>query len=207
MTFSTLTIGLKKRYFLEAATGEVQGSPSGLTNQPEWEAEMAARKISQSEVYSQGLINYLKQASDVSRGNILLRQLGDKATLRREFADLHNALVLAEARRILVEWINGYEEQQRRLARVCEPKRLLGGEVKPPEDTTDLDPFFRSRGDSNRIRQAQSPSQRAKWALYFERFGCLLCGRKTSPHASNGMCHQCFQRTWARLRAIVTEPR
>ncbi|HVA16445.1 MAG TPA: hypothetical protein VMV59_01900 [Candidatus Dormibacteraeota bacterium] len=67
-----------------------------------------------------------------------------------------------------------------------------------------LRPFFDTKRVSDEIRRIQTVPERLKWAVYFERWGCLACGAKNA-NARCGMCENCYQRTMARLRRIVAE--
>ncbi|HVA94422.1 MAG TPA: hypothetical protein VNI36_05900, partial [Candidatus Dormibacteraeota bacterium] len=47
--------------------------------------------------------------------------------------------------------------------------------------------------------------ERLKWAVYFERHGCLVCQATDLSNARCGMCENCYQRTAKRLQSIVAE--
>jgi ribosomal protein L40E len=68
---------------------------------------------------------------------------------------------------------------------------ILQGEPKP--DLT-LEPFFRSREETKLIRLLQSVAAVRKYAVVFEKHGCIRCGNRVLPHASCSMCAKC--RRW-----------
>jgi hypothetical protein len=56
-----------------------------------------------------------------------------------------------------------------------------------------LEPWFQtSRALAAAIRRHESIFHKRKFALYFDRWGCLACGTKERPHHSNAMCHVCL---------------
>ena len=68
-----------------------------------------------------------------------------------------------------------------------------------------LEPWFQSPAISAEIRRHQSMFQQRKWSLFFERWGCMVCGTKKEPHDTHGMCVACFNRLTARLAVIQKE--
>jgi hypothetical protein len=44
-----------------------------------------------------------------------------------------------------------------------------------------------------------------KFALYFEKWGCLVCGTKEQAHDTHAMCHNCSLRFTHRLQQIEKE--
>lgn len=78
-------------------------------------------------------------------------------------------------------------------------------EVKGNREDLLLRPFFDTKRVSDEIRRIQTFPERLKWAVYFERHGCLVCGTKSASNARCGMCSNCYQRTGSRLRIIVAE--
>jgi|SRR6185437_2112646 len=68
-----------------------------------------------------------------------------------------------------------------------------------------LRPFFDIKRVSDEIRRIQTVPERLKWAVYFQRHGCLVCETKSAANARCGMCSTCYQRTGNRLRRIVAE--
>ena len=45
------------------------------------------------------------------------------------------------------------------------------------------------------------------WKKYFDRFGCLVCGRRSSPHDRCGFCQNCRDRVVDNLTLILLETR
>lgn len=66
---------------------------------------------------------------------------------------------------------------------------IIQGDGKP--DLT-LEPFFRGREEARLIHLLQSPIYRRALALYFDRHGCLHCGRKDRPHKGHLLCDKCY---------------
>jgi hypothetical protein len=65
----------------------------------------------------------------------------------------------------------------------------------------EFDPHFRPREVAAKARQIQNMFEREKFSLYFEKWGCMICSKKT-VHASNGHCTACVNRITSRLRQI-----
>lgn len=51
-------------------------------------------------------------------------------------------------------------------------------------------------------RQKQEMFERVKWVLYFEKWGCRVCERKTVGHESTGHCVRCHHRVISRLAVL-----
>jgi len=68
-----------------------------------------------------------------------------------------------------------------------------------------FEPFFRSRQVAYEIRRLQTVPERKKWSVYFERHGCVACGKQDQPYAASGFCGPCHRRVFQRLKGIVTE--
>lgn len=70
-------------------------------------------------------------------------------------------------------------------------------EIIGPEPKLDLtlEPFFRTREEARLIKLLQSANSGRKYALFFERHGCLRCRRRDLPHDSHSLCTKC--RRWA----------
>lgn len=66
-------------------------------------------------------------------------------------------------------------------------------------------PFFDSKAVTDAIRRLQTVPARRRWAIYFERHGCLICRKKKTTHSGVGMCLKCHARITHRLSAIVGE--
>ena len=68
-----------------------------------------------------------------------------------------------------------------------------------------FEPSFRSKRVKDEIRRHQTMFERRRWAVYFERWGCLTCHRKKVMHGGNGFCPTCRLRIVYRLKAIERE--
>jgi hypothetical protein len=66
-----------------------------------------------------------------------------------------------------------------------------------------LEPWFQtSRALAAEIRRHQSMFHKRKFSLYFEKWGCLVCGTKEQAHASHAMCAKCLDRFVMRLKLL-----
>jgi hypothetical protein len=68
-----------------------------------------------------------------------------------------------------------------------------------------LEPWFQSPAVSAEIRRHQSIFQQRKWALYYGKWGCIVCGTKERPHSSRGFCARCQANVVNRLIVIEKE--
>ena len=68
-----------------------------------------------------------------------------------------------------------------------------------------LEPDFQPKEVSFEIQRRQTVFDRQKWALYFEKWGCRRCGKKTFGHASSGHCSGCLKTLANRQRQIKLE--
>lgn len=68
---------------------------------------------------------------------------------------------------------------------------VISGEPKPD---LILEPFFRSAEETKLIRLLQSVASVRKFAVVFDRHGCLRCHSREFPHAGQGLCAKC--RRW-----------
>jgi hypothetical protein len=68
-----------------------------------------------------------------------------------------------------------------------------------------LEPWFQSPTVAAEIRRHQSIFHKRKFALYFEKWGCLVCGTKKKDHVSHGMCQTCHGRFVDRLKLLEKE--
>lgn len=59
-----------------------------------------------------------------------------------------------------------------------------------------LQPWFLDRRACCAIKHLIPPFHFSKMRFYFEDYGCLRCGSKTRPYASNGMCNPCHTTTF-----------
>lgn len=178
---------------------------------------------------SQGLIAYLSEASDISRANFKLQQLGKasnarstlfklvqrwviayahdafpvQAPFKHEFYSLLEELADAHGQMWALALLSEYQQARPALPPAPNEDRAPRPQRNAPRDVTALDPFFRSREESNAIRRQQTPSQRSRWVGYVARYGCLICGTKDDAYASDGMCTACHARTVVRLNGVV----
>jgi hypothetical protein len=163
---------------------------------------MATTKIAQSESYTQGLIQYLKDTSQCSRDNIFLRELGNAQNLKRKLHALLEDWTLAQARSLLVQWVEAYDHGHGQPSKVPLLQKLPPRLTRVEAETSPLGSFFGDRERANLIRRSQTVSEQKRWSLYFDRWGCLACQRRNVPHASNGMCEECRARTYWRLKGV-----
>jgi len=68
-----------------------------------------------------------------------------------------------------------------------------------------LEPWFQSYAVAQELRRHQSMFHKRKFSLYFEKWGCLVCGTKEKAHHSDGMCNGCFIRFVFRLKRLEEE--
>ena len=67
---------------------------------------------------------------------------------------------------------------------------------------TILEPWFQSNTLAAEIRRHQSVFHKRKFTLYFEKWGCLVCGTKEQAHDSHGMCGKCMRKFVERLKQL-----
>ena len=75
-------------------------------------------------------------------------------------------------------------------------------EILAASGLAELEADLRPREIALAARQAQGVFERVKWRLYFEKWGCRKCEKKTVNHASTGHCSSCEQRLRIRMRRI-----
>lgn len=66
-----------------------------------------------------------------------------------------------------------------------------------------LQPWFLDRRACCAIRRLIAPVHFSKMRYYFEDYGCLRCGSKSRPYASNGMCDSCHASTLTRIQKAL----
>lgn len=66
-----------------------------------------------------------------------------------------------------------------------------------------LQPWFLDRRACCAIKHLLPPFHLSKMRFYFEDYGCLRCGSKTRPYASNGMCNACHTTTFIRIQKAL----
>jgi hypothetical protein len=192
---------------------------------------MAPDSVLYSAPQSQGLIRYLSEASDISRANFKLQQLGREANARyglfklvqrwvmayaqdrkqlpvqapfkHEFYSLVEELADARGHMWALEIVSEYQQTRPALPPAPNEDHRPPPTGNAPCDVTALDPFLRSRQESNAIRRQQTVTERKKWALYYARYGCHRCDGKDKPHESNGLCANCHRIIVTRLNGLV----
>jgi hypothetical protein len=69
-----------------------------------------------------------------------------------------------------------------------------------------LEPWMQtSKALAAAIRRHESIFHKRKFALYFEKWGCLVCGTKKEAHDSHGMCPNCLSKFVHRLKQLEKE--
>jgi len=163
---------------------------------------MAATKIPHCDSDTQGLIKYLHETSQISRDNIFLRELASAANLKQKVHNDVRDWAEALARIMLVQWVEASRDRH------PEPSTLPGLQKLPKRETNveiEMFPFgcfFGDRETASAIRRSQTVADQRRWTLYFESWGCLVCGRQDVIHAGNGMCGTCRVRTYQRLKRL-----
>lgn len=66
-----------------------------------------------------------------------------------------------------------------------------------------LQPWFLDRRACCAIKRLIPPLHFSKMRFYFEDYGCLRCGSKVRPYASNGMCNACHATTFMRIQKAL----
>lgn len=78
-------------------------------------------------------------------------------------------------------------------------------EIMAERDAVVFEPFFRSRQIAYELKRLQTVPEQRKWSVWFERYGCLVCETRERIHVGNGMCTQCYARTFNTLKQIIAE--
>ncbi len=84
--------------------------------------------------------------------------------------------------------------------------------ILPPgwEKKCGLGSYWNRTGTAQRrktMKHATSIESKHNWQSYFERFGCVVCSQKSSPHDRGGFCLSCRKRVMNQLRTILRETR
>lgn len=66
-----------------------------------------------------------------------------------------------------------------------------------------MQPWFQPKAIVHEIKRRQTVTEQQKFGLYFDEWGCMVCGTKDALHLGMGMCKPCSDRIRQRLRAIV----
>lgn len=75
-------------------------------------------------------------------------------------------------------------------------------EILAERGAAEMEPNFQPREISTEIRLRQSVYERRKWSIYFEKWGCKVCGNKKVSHVGSGSCERCYMRVYQRLAQI-----
>jgi hypothetical protein len=78
-------------------------------------------------------------------------------------------------------------------------------EIMAERDAVVFEPFFRSRQIAYELKRLQTMPEQRKWTVFFDRYGCLICETRKRIHVGNGMCTQCYARTFRTLKQIIAE--
>ena len=74
-----------------------------------------------------------------------------------------------------------------------------------PKELQLLEPWFRTRQESLKIKRTQTVPEQRKWSVYYERWGCVCCKKKQLPHRALGFCLTCYLRVSQRIKEILKE--
>lgn len=75
-----------------------------------------------------------------------------------------------------------------------------------PDDSDDsqlLEPWFRSRQESEAIKRGQTLIERRKFADFFTMHGCLRCQTKERPHGGEALCAVCHAWFASQLNRVM----
>jgi hypothetical protein len=75
----------------------------------------------------------------------------------------------------------------------------LGADAKRAIWEVALQPWFIPKDLSWKVRRMLPHEYRRKMRYYFDDFGCLRCGRKSSRYGCNGFCRKCYELVLARM--------
>jgi hypothetical protein len=78
-------------------------------------------------------------------------------------------------------------------------------EIMAERDALVFEPFFRSRQVAYELKRLQSVPEQQKFAIGYERYGCMICETSDRPHAGNGMCARCRSKWFVRYTQIIRE--
>lgn len=141
----------------------------------------------------------------IHRGELpVIQRLGHPRIPRRALERLGKSTALADRRVEPAEPTEVIAPPQPEVLFDVLIERKLAKMAKESVNTI-LEPFFQSKTVSDEMRRRQTIAERARWGLYFQKFGCLTCETKTAPHIGCGMCAKCYQRTVGRLRVVVEQ--
>jgi len=78
-------------------------------------------------------------------------------------------------------------------------------EIMADRDAFVFEPFFRSRQIAYELKRLQRVPEQQKFAVSFERYGCMICETRERIHGGHGMCVTCNAKWFRRLTQIVAE--
>jgi hypothetical protein len=78
-------------------------------------------------------------------------------------------------------------------------------EIMADRDALVFEPFFRSRQIAYELKRLQRVPEQQKFAISFERYGCMVCETRERIHGANGMCGLCHAKWFRRLTQIIAE--
>lgn len=78
-------------------------------------------------------------------------------------------------------------------------------EIMAERDAFVFEPFFRSRQVAYELKRLQNIPEQQKFAVSFERYGCMICETRERIHGGNGMCTLCHGKWFSRLTQIIAE--
>lgn len=137
----------------------------------------------------------------VQRGELpVIRCLGTPRIPRRALERLGKSTALAIRRVEPAEVLTETPQPELLLDVLIEQK--LAKMAKSSSDAI-MEPFFRPKAASDEIKRRQTLPEQSKWKLYYEKFGCLICETRATPHESHGMCRNCYRRTHGRLKVLI----
>jgi len=71
------------------------------------------------------------------------------------------------------------------------------------QDDFVLQPFFLPKKVSDQIKCLQSVPEQLAWSSVFEKYGCIVCGRKDVAYCSCGCCEPCYRKIWRWKKAAI----
>lgn len=96
-----------------------------------------------------------------------------------------------------------------RLAQRSSPTTQTSAEKQKPlaelSEEVLLEPWFLPKEIADEILRLLPIPHRKRWAKYFEKWGCIACGRKDVIHAGNGFCDLCRHRIRSRLKTAIKQ--
>ena len=78
-------------------------------------------------------------------------------------------------------------------------------ETETSQEDLRFQPWFLTREAANAIRSLQTMAEKLKWPKYYEKHGCVRCGKNKTPHGSNGFCAKCRMFVASKLQLIINE--